>query len=71
MEAVFLAVLMGCSDDLSVCDRIAEREIVASTAEACEMRMYEQPEAHGIDYPSALVVCREQGEEPLLIASSD
>lgn len=71
MEAVFLAVLMGCSDDLSVCDRVVEREIVAPTAEACETQMFERPEARRIDYPAALVVCHEQDEEPLLVATTD
>ena len=71
MEAVFLAVLMGCSDDLAVCDPVAEREIVASNPSACEERMLERPEAGKIDYPAALVVCREQDEQPMLLVSSE
>ena len=70
MEAVFLAVLMGCSDDLSVCDPVAEREITAASADACEMRMLERPEARSIDYPAALVTCRLEDEPSMLIAGA-
>ena len=71
MEAVFVAVLMGCSDDLAVCDPVAEREIAAPTLAACEERMLERPEAGTMDYPAALVVCREQDEQPMLLVSSE
>ena len=70
MEAVFLAVLMGCSEDLSVCDRVSEYEIAAPTVAACEERLLGRPEAREIDYPAALVDCRERDEEPMLLASS-
>ena len=71
MEVVFLAVLMGCSDDLSVCDTVAEREVAAASVEACEERVLTSEESRTLDYPTALVECRAMDESPLLVASSN
>ena len=71
MEIVFLAVLMGCSDDLSVCDTVAERQVVAASAEACEERVLGGEESRELDYPTALVQCRAADEPPLLVARAD
>lgn len=71
MEIVFLAVLMGCTDDLSVCDPVAEHEIVAASAEACEERVLTGRESRELDYPAALVECRALDGSPLLIAQAE
>ena len=71
MEVVFLAVLMGCTDDLSVCDPVAEHEIVAASAEACEERILNGQESRELNYPAAVVECRSSEGSPLLIAQAE
>lgn len=67
MEILFLAVVMGCSDDFSVCDEVASYEIAAQSPDACAELTLSSSEVARIDYPAVLAECRVV-EEPMLVA---
>lgn len=57
MEAIFVALVMGCSDDFSLCDRVATLEVSARSAEACAELVLSTDEVTRLDYPAARVEC--------------
>lgn len=69
MEIVFFAVLMGCSDDLSICDEVKTYEVAAESREACAEMTLASTEAMRADYPMVTADCRKV-DEPLLVADS-
>lgn len=70
MEFLYLAVVMGCTDDMASCDEVVSYELAASSREACIERTLGSDEAARADYPSVLADCRAV-EEPLLLAEVD
>lgn len=66
MEAVFVAILLGCSDDLVRCEELDRLELSAPSAEACSERLLGSPAVDRLDWPAVLVQCRPLDEMPPL-----
>lgn len=58
MEIAFVAILLGCSDDLGACDEVGRSDLLAVSEDACSEMVLSRDEILRIDYPSVIVECR-------------
>ena len=70
MEILFVATLLGCSDDLRECDEVASYQMAAQTEDACAELVLSRDDATMVDYPAILAECRVIEETPALIADA-
>lgn len=66
---LFFAVLLGCSDSLTLCDELERFEIAARSEDACAEMTLASDAAATADYPTVLAECRVV-EEPVLADAS-
>lgn len=70
MEALFLAVLLGCSDDLEECSEFASWQVSATLADTCAEMTLARDEVRTADYPTVLAECHPLADSNPVLADA-